>query len=108
MSFKVMLTDDASADLEAIYEYIAMHDGEINALRLLEQFEKLIVSLSDFSERGIYPKELSALGIREYRQLNFKPYRMVYRVVGKTVYVYMVVDGRRDMKALLSARLLGA
>lgn len=103
-----MLTDDASADLEAIYEYIAMHDGEINALRLLEQFEKLIVSLSDFSERGIYPKELSALGIREYRQLNFKPYRMVYRVVGKTVYVYMVVDGRRDMKALLSARLLGA
>jgi len=108
MSFKVMLTDDASADLEAIYEYIAMHDGEINALRLLEQFEKLIVSLSDFPERGIYPKELSALGIREYRQLNFKPYRMVYRVVGKTVYVYMVVDGRRDMKALLSARLLGA
>lgn len=103
-----MLTDDASADLEAIYEYIAMHDGEINALRLLEQFEKLIVSLSDFPERGIYPKELSALGIREYRQLNFKPYRMVYRVVGKTVYVYMVVDGRRDMKALLSARLLGA
>ncbi len=108
MSFKVMLTDDASADLEAIYEYIAMHDGEINALRLLEQFEKLIVSLSDFPERGIYPKELSALGIREYRQLNLKPYRMVYRVVGKTVYVYMVVDGRRDMKALLSARLLGA
>jgi toxin ParE1/3/4 len=103
-----MLTDDASADLEAIYEYIAMHDGEINALRLLEQFEKLIVSLSDFPERGIYPKELSALGIREYRQLNLKPYRMVYRVVGKTVYVYMVVDGRRDMKALLSARLLGA
>lgn len=108
MSFKVMLTVDASADLEAIYEYIAMHDGEINALRLLEQFEKLIVSLSDFPERGIYPKELSALGIREYRQLNFKPYRMVYRVVGKTVYVYIVVDGRRDMKALLSARLLGA
>lgn len=108
MSFKVLLTEDASADIEAIYDYVVLHDGEINAHRLLDQFEKLVASLSGFPERGVYPKELLALGIREYRQLNFKPYRMIYRVIGKAVHVYLIVDGRRDMKSLLSARILGA
>jgi toxin ParE1/3/4 len=106
MPFKVLLTNDAAADIEAIYDYVALYDGEINALSLLEHFEALIASLVDFPEHGAYPKELLALGIREYRQLNFKPYRMIYRVIGNTVYIYLVADGRRDMQSLLCARLL--
>ena len=53
-------------------------------------------------------KELLALGIREYRETFFKPYRIVYRVQGSRVDVYLIADGRRDMQALLSRRLLGA
>jgi len=47
------------------------------------------------------------LGIREYRQTIFKPYRMIYRIIGKTVYIYLIADGRRNMQALLERRLLG-
>ena len=57
-------------------------------------------------ERGSHPKELLELGIREYRQMFFKPYRLIYRVTGGKVYVHLVVDGRRDMQTLLSRRLL--
>ena len=53
-------------------------------------------------------KELLALGIREYREIFFKPYRMIYRVMDKNVYVLLIADGRRDMQTLLQRRLLGA
>ncbi|HDR16533.1 MAG TPA: hypothetical protein ENN79_13840, partial [Desulfobacteraceae bacterium] len=53
-----------------------------------------------------YPKELLALGIREYREIFFKPYRIIYRVMDKNVYVLLIADGRRDMQTLLQRRLL--
>jgi toxin ParE1/3/4 len=65
-------------------------------------------TLANLPERGSHPKELLALGIREYRQTFFKPYRIVYRVVARRVYVYLIADGRRDMQALLERRLLDA
>lgn len=54
------------------------------------------------------PRELSALGIREYRQLFFKPYRVIYRVLDGRVIIYLIADGRRDMESLLARRLLVA
>lgn len=38
----------------------------------------------------------------------FKPYRIIYRVVSKNVYVFLVVDGSRDMQSLLQRLLLEA
>jgi toxin ParE1/3/4 len=65
-------------------------------------------SPSRFPERSSYPKELATLGIREYRQTLFRPYRMIYRVTGRRVVIYLIADGRRDMQSLLARRLLGA
>ncbi len=36
----------------------------------------------------------------------FKPYRIIYRVERRTVYPYLIADGRCDMQTLLSRRLL--
>ena len=104
---EVFLTQDAEDDLSGIYEYIRKHDSEEKADYVLERIEALLQSLQTFPERGAYPAELSALGIREYRQTYFKPYRMVYRVIGNRVYVYLIADGRRDMRAMLERRFLG-
>jgi toxin ParE1/3/4 len=108
MRFEVLLTEDASRDLEDIYTYVAEHDAPGKADDLLDQIQEVIDSLSTHPERGSYPKELSALGIREYRQRFYKPYRMIYRVIGKQVYVYLIVDGRRDFQTLLARRMLGS
>jgi len=64
--------------------------------------------LSEFPERGACPQELLAIGIREYRDFFFKPYRIIYRVMDKNVYVLLIVDGRLDKQSLLQRRLLGA
>ena len=108
MSRAVLLTDDAARDLDEIYEYIARHDAPGKAMHVLNQIEKAFASLSEFSDRGAYPKELLALGIREYREILFKPYRIIYRTLGNRVYVLLIADGRRDMQTLFQRRLLEA
>ena len=102
-----MLTHSAERDLEAIYDYIAENDTQANANYVLEKLMEMAESLAAFPERGSYPKELLALGIREYRQAHFKPYRLIYRVHSKQVIVYIIADGRRDMQTLLMRRMLG-
>lgn len=107
MSFKVLLTLGAERDIEEIYDYIAEHDTQGNADYVLDKLMEVAESLAAFPERGSYPKELLTLGIREYRQAHFKPYRLIYRVMGTQVIIYMIADGRRDLQTLLSRRMLG-
>ncbi len=107
-AYEVVLTHGAEQDLEDLYDYIAEFDCPANADHVLDELMGVASSLSRFPERGSYPKELIALGIREYRQTTFKPYRVIYRVVGSKVVIYLIADGRRDMQSLLARRLLGA
>lgn len=108
MTFEVFLTDDAAGDLEAIYDYIEAHDAREKANYVLDRIEQAFSSLSENPDRGAYPKELLAVGLREYREIHFKPYRIIYRVLGQRVFVLVIADGRRDMQALLLRRLLDA
>ena len=106
MSFAVQLTDDAVGDLEEIYDYLSRQDAPGRAEHVLEQIERAFHELSAFRERDSNPRELVELGIREYREGLFKPYRIIYRVMGDSVYVLVIADGRRDMGGLLQRRLL--
>jgi toxin ParE1/3/4 len=108
MTFRVFLTDDASRDLEKVYDYIKSHDAPGKADCVLDQIEKAFGGLSEKSERGVYPKELPAVGLREYREIVFKPYRIIYRVMDENVYIMVIADGRCDMQALLQRRFLQA
>jgi toxin ParE1/3/4 len=108
MPFKVLLTNDAARDLDELYAYIALHDAPRKADYVLGQIAKAFAKLSEFPERGVCPKELAAIGVREYREIFFKPYRIIYRVMDDDVYVLLIVDGRRDMLSLLQRRLLDA
>ena len=106
MSFPVFLTDDAARDLEDLCDYIELHDVPGKADHVLEQIEKGFISLSENPQRGACPKELLAIGLEEYREIFFKPYRIIYRVMAENVYVFVIAYGRRDMQALLQRRLL--
>jgi toxin ParE1/3/4 len=106
--YEVLLTRGAEHDLESIYDYIAEFDGVINANHLLDRLLKVVDDLAHVPDRGSHPKELVALGIKEYRQVSFKPYRVIYRVIGGQVIIFLIVDGRRDMQSVLARRLLGA
>jgi len=106
MPYKVLLTRNAVNDLEELDTWIATHDSPERADYVLDGISETLQKLTELPERGTYPKELSALGIREFREVFFKPYRIIYRVERRTVYIYLIADGRRDMQTLLSLRLL--
>lgn len=108
MLYEVSLTKDAERDLEEIYLNIAEHDSPASADHVLARLIKVTEALRTSSERGSYVNELRSLGISEYRQFLFEPYRLIYRVHSKRVIVYVITDGRRDMGSLLARRLLGA
>jgi hypothetical protein len=65
-----------------------------------------LIREKNWAEADKIREELLALGIREYRETSFKPYRILYSVAGRHVDVYLIADGRRDMQALLARRLL--
>lgn len=106
--YEVLLTQGAEQDMAAIHDHIAEFDSVANANHVLDRVMQAVERLAQFPERGSYPKELMALGIKEYRQTAFKPYRVIYRVIGSRVVIYLIVDGRRDMQSVLARRLLGA
>lgn len=100
------MTADAARDLEEIVDWILRHDGVGRAQHVLERIQAAVDALKRFPERGPHPAELVALGVREYRETFFKPYRIVYRVYGTRVFISLIADGRRDMRALLARRLI--
>jgi toxin ParE1/3/4 len=106
--FEVLLTEGAERDLESIHDYIAEYECVANANYVLDALMDAVELLSTSPERGSHPKELLGLGIKEFRQTFFKPYRVIYRVMGRQVIIHLIVDGRRDMQSLLARRLLGA
>ncbi len=108
MKYTVFLTDDALRDLEEIDDYLTAANSPQVAEDVLRKIEETFLSLCAMPQRGSYPSELLKLGMREYREIFFKPYRIIYRIQAKRVYVYLIVDGRRDMRTLLSRRLLDA
>ena len=94
------------SDLGELDTWITTHDSPERADYVLDRIAETFKKLSKLPERGRHPKELSLLGIREFREIFFKPYRIIYRVEHRTVYIYLIADGRRNMQTLLSRRLL--
>lgn len=106
MRYHVHVTQGAERDLAEIAAYLAEREGPALAERWLEGILAIAAQLARFPERGSHPKELLALGIRDFRQVISESYRLVYRVEGRQVFLYLVADGRRDFQSLLERRLL--
>jgi toxin ParE1/3/4 len=106
MKFSAHLVADAEQDLLDIYQYVARNDAPMKANKLLENLEKTILRLQTMPLRGHVPLELERVGVLEFREVLFKPYRIVYQVVKTQVYPHCVLDGRRNIQDLLQERIL--
>ena len=106
MRFTVKLVIDAETDLFDSYKYVAQHDSIEKANRLLDNLEKTVMRLGTTPLRGNYLPELERIGVFEFREIFYKPYRIIYQVVKKDVYVHCVFNGRRDLQDFLQYRLL--
>ena len=104
--YRVRLTDEAELDLVDIYSYVNDNDSIAAADYLLDELERLCSALSDLPQLGHMPTVLDRVAVTNYLEVHFKPYRVIYEVIGREVIVHGIVDGRRDMQSLLERRLL--
>jgi len=107
MPVSVQFTCLARKDLRSIHAYICTNDSQESADHVAREILRSALTLREFPQRGAHPQELLLLGNRSYRQIFFKPYRILYRIRGNTVFVGVVADGRRNLQKLLIRRLTG-
>lgn len=103
--YGVIWSNRASKDLEHIIKYIA-NGGPFNALQTLKKIREKAASLYILPERGRIIPELQAQNIRQYRELIIPPWRVVYRISVKSVYVLSVLDSRQNIEDILLQRLV--
>ena len=106
MKYKVNIVKSAEDDLLEIYKYIYFSDCEENADKIYSKLINKLSSVKEFPNRGHISPELNLLGIEDFLEINYKPYRIIYQIIGKVVFVHTILDGRRDIQKLLQERLI--
>jgi plasmid stabilization system protein ParE len=94
----------AAGDLAELSAIIAV-DSAPDAERMLLRIEARAAALGSSPRRGRVVPELARFGMRTWRELVVRPYRLIYRIEGDTLTVLAVFDGRRDLEDLLLERL---
>lgn len=102
---KVHWAGVAEEDLKNIILYIA-EDSPTNARNIFEKIKEKASGLTQFLERGRIVPELHDQGIFLYRELILAPWRIVYRISEKKVYVLSVIDSRQNVEDILLKRLV--
>jgi toxin ParE1/3/4 len=105
-AFSVYLVQGAKQGLLHLHGYVARDDSPQKADKLIDDLQKMCLKLKTLPERRRILPELERIGIREFREVIFKPYRIVYNVLKSRVFVCCVLDSGRELQDVLEERLL--
>jgi plasmid stabilization system protein ParE len=103
--YEIIWAGVAENDLKDIVEYIAA-DSPAEALNNLHKIEQKVSYLSTFPEQGRLVPELHDQGILIYRELILSPWRIIYRIAERKIYILAVLDARRNIEDILLRRLI--
>lgn len=106
MKQMIIILPEAKEDLFGIYRYVAEHDSVTKADALLNELEKKCNTLCENAQRGHIIPELKRIHIESFREIHYKPYRIVFQISEKNVYIHAVLDGRRELQELIERRIL--
>jgi toxin ParE1/3/4 len=107
MTYSVRVTRAAWRDIEEIHTWIAENDSLENADYVLDRLNEAAMSIAALPHRGSRPPELPRNMEGEFRQVFFKPYRVIYEIMGNEVIIHLIADGRRNLQSPLLRRLSG-
>lgn len=105
-AYEIVWSPNAIRDPDDILEYAVGAQNADEAERLYLQIVSRIETLSRFPRRARLVPELRRVGVREYRELVVRPYRIFFRITGHVVAILGVFDGRRDLSELVLRRAL--
>ena len=91
--YKVYITSNAQRDLGQIFSYIS-EDSVSNSKKFILELEEKIYSLDTLPERFAYIPE-NIYFETNYRHINHKKYRVVYKIESGSVYIMRVFHGSK-------------
>ncbi len=103
--YSILWTKTAEQDVSYIIDHIG-RDSLDRALEIFHAVQTSASSLNSLPERGRIVPELKVHGISTYRELVISPWRLIYRIEGKGVFILTVIDGRRNLEDILLEKLL--
>ncbi len=104
--YRVHMAWQAKADLIEIHNYVATHDSATKAGKLREAILKKCFTLDRLPERGHVPPEVLEFSTRQFLEIHYKPYRIVYQIIERDVFIIGILGGRRSLDVLLRERML--
>ncbi|MGZ4960863.1 MAG: type II toxin-antitoxin system RelE/ParE family toxin [Methylomonas sp.] len=106
MSFKIIILESAEHDLKELRSYIVKDFSQETWQKTFHQIKEAIRNLKTFPYAGSIPEEFGKINLSQYRQVISGMNRFIYEVRQDSVYIHLIADTRRDLKALLTRRLL--
>jgi toxin ParE1/3/4 len=103
---KVVILDSAEQDLKELLSYVVKNFSQTTWLKTYSKLKESIRNLATFPLLGAVPPELESLSLNQYRQIISGMNRVIYEPRADAVYIYMIVDTRRDLETLLMQRLM--
>jgi len=103
---KLVFLEGAEHDLHGIRRYVLKNFGPEGLQDTSKKLRETLRLIKTFPQSGAIPEELSELGMENYRQVISGMNRLIYEIREDTAYIHIVCDTRRNLRALLSRRLL--
>ena len=103
---RVVILDSAEQDLKELRNYVVKNFSQTTWLKTYSKLKDSIRNLATFPLFGAVPPELVTLNLNQYRQIISGMNRVIYEPRADAVYIYMIVDVRRDQETLLMQRLM--
>ena len=105
---RVVFLSGAEADLQGTRRYVLKNFGARTWQDTKAKLKDSVAVIRAFPLAGAIPDELADLGSDAYLQVISGMNRIIYEVAAEVIYIHIVCDTRRDMRTLLTRRLLRA
>ena len=105
-NYTIFFISAAEDDLYDIFRHVAAYVSTEKAEETINGLEERCQSLVFLADRGHYPPELERIGVYEYKEIHYEKYRIIYRIINNDVYIYTIIDGRRDLASVLERKIL--
>lgn len=104
MSYEVKILPEAWEELKTIEDYYALTFDVATALRVTDHILEVIERLEQFPDSGSLTPDswLNELG---YRMVIIEKHAAIYRRLDDAVYVYHIMDMRRDYPRIFRSML---
>lgn len=102
----VIILPDAQEDLLSLQEYMLSKWGEVAWIKAEDEIFEKLEKVDSGIFNGTPVQELASVGIFDYLNVFTSHHKLVYRRVGRDIYVYLIAGHRQDFPTLLVKRLL--